>query len=542
MEKRIKAAIISFFIPGGGQLYRKRFISGIFFLLLFLSSLYFLKVIWRGFHPFSIFILFSYLAFWLVNIIDSYKGPYYFKAPCDIYCPADIKPSIYISLLSEENTEEAFRRILESVPFPGTLGRICTAPCENPCSRSGIDETIRIRYLKRFIFDFENEKYPDSIRIKDKGKKVAIIGGGVCGLTCAYNLRKKGYKVVVFEREKKAGGMLQLSIPDYRLPRWVVEKEIVYVKETGVEIITGVEIGKDESFDDLREEYDALFIATGTHRCNKLYLGEEKLGGVYYGLKFLKLAKEGKPPPVGRETIVIGGGDVGIDAARTAIRLGSRVKLISLEKREEMPANIEKIKKAVEEGTVIKNCWGVSEILGYENVEGVKFKLCSSVFNGEGIFKPTFDESVLEGESCDTLIICTGQLPELDFLPDDIIRNGKIFVDKKLMTPEPGVFAGGDVLSPSSCVEVIRDGKKAAQSIDLYLRGFRSRLDRLLSFIEYPIPNYSVERALDEKEILKIPKKGNTKNFEEIEDECVFRDCILEAKRCLKCPLRFGNF
>ncbi len=542
MEKRIRAAIISFFIPGGGQIYRKRFISGIFFLLLFLSSLYFLEVIWRGFHPFSFFILFSYLAFWLANIIDAYKGPYYFSAPCDTYCPADIKPSIYISLLSEENTEEALRRLLESVPFPGTLGRICTAPCENPCSRSGIDESIRIRYLKRFIFDSENEKFPEFIHIEDKGKKVAIIGGGVCGLTCAYNLKKKGHKVVVFEREKKAGGMLQLSIPDYRLPRWVVEKEIMYVKETGVEIITGIEIGKDKGFKDLKEEYDAVFIATGTPRCNKLDLGEEKLGGVYYGLQFLKLTKQGKPPPVGRETIVIGGGDVGIDTARSAIRLGSRVKLISLEKREEMPANIEKIKKVVEEGTVIKNCWGVSEIYGYENVEGVKFKFCSSVFDGEGIFKPTFDENILEGESCDTLIICIGQLPELNFLPDDIIRNGKILVDRTLRTPIPGVFAGGDVLSPSSCVEAIRDGKKAAQSIDLYLRGFRSRFGRLLSFTEYPIPKYPVERALDEKEILRIPIKGNTKNFEEIEDECIFKDCIHEAKRCLKCPLRFGNF
>jgi len=542
MEKRIRAAIISLFIPGGGQLYRKRFISGIFFLLLFLLSLYFLKVIWRGFYPFSFFILFSYLVFWSANIIDAYKGPYYFKAPCDIYCPADIKPSIYISFLTEENTGEAFRRLLESIPFIGTLGRICTAPCENPCSRSGIDESIRIRYLKRFIFDFENENYPDSILIKDKGKKVAIIGGGVCGLTCAYNLRKKGHKVVVFEREKKAGGMLQLSIPDYRLPRWVVDKEIMFVKETGVEVITGIEIGKDKSFNELKEEYDAVFIATGTHRCNKLGLGEENLDGVYYGLRFLKLVKEGKPPPIGKEIIVIGGGDVGIDVSRTAIRLGSRVKLISLEKREEMPANIKKIKKALEEGAIIKNCWGVSEILGYENVDGVKFKFCSSVFDGEGIFNPTFDESILEGESCDTLIICSGQLPELNFLPGDIIRNGGIIVDRALRTPIPGIFAGGDVISPSSCVDAIRDGKNAAQSIDLYLRGFRYRLDRLLSFTEYPIPNYPVERALDEKEILSIPIKGNTKNFEEIENECIFKDCILEAKRCLKCPLRFGNF
>jgi NADH-quinone oxidoreductase subunit F len=542
MEKRIRAAVISFFIPGGGQLYRKRFISGIFFLLLFLSSLYFLKVIWRGFHPFSFFILFSYLVFWLVNIVDAYKGPYYFNAPCDTYCPADIKPSIYISLLSEENTEEAFRRLLESVPFPGALGRICTAPCENPCSRSGIDESIRIRYLKRFIFDFENEKYHSNIHKNNKGKKVAIVGGGVCGLTCAYNLKKKGYKVVVFEREKKAGGMLQLSIPDYRLPRWVVDKEIMFVKETGVEIITGIEVGKDKSFNDLREEYDAVFIATGTHLCNRLYLGEEKLGGVYYGLKFLKLTKEGNPPSVGKETIVIGGGDVGIDVARTAVRLGSRVKIISLEKREEMPTNVEKVKKAVEEGIIIKNCWGVSEIYGSGNVEGVKFKFCRSVFNGEGIFKPTFDESVQEGESCDTLIICTGQIPELAFLPATIKSEGKIVVNRALMTPIPGVFAGGDIIFPSTCVEAIRDGKKAAQSIDLYLRGFRSRLDRLLSFTEYPIPNYPVEKALDEKEILSIPIKGNTKNFEEIEGDCIFRDCILEAKRCLKCPLRFGNF
>ena len=542
MKKRIRAALISFFIPGGGQIYRKRLFSGLFFIIIFTSSIFFLKVIWRGFHPFSYFIFFSYLILWIVNIIDAYKGPFYFNAPCDSYCPAEIKPSIYISLLSEEKGKEALNRIFDTVPFPGTLGRICTAPCEKPCSRSGIDESIRIRYLKRLIFDYEHKE--DSIIpiIKDNGQKVAIIGGGVAGVTCGYNLRKKGHKVVIFEREETAGGILLLGIPDYRLPKWVVEKEISHVKKTGVEIRTKFEIGKDKSFKDLQEEFDAIFIATGIHICNKLKLGEEKLNGVYYGLSFLKLTKYGSPPSIGKETVVIGGGYVGLDVALTALRLGSKVSLISLEKREEMPAKEEEINEAIEEGINIKNCWGVSEILGETNVKGVKLKFCQSVYDEKGDFNPTFDENINMEEKCDTLVVCIGQLPELEFLPGSIIKEDKIIVDKGLRTPIPGVFAGGDVRSPSSVVDAIGDGKRAARSIDLYLRGFQARLENLLSFTEYPIPGYPIESALKEKEILTIPLKGDATNFEELEGKCPYEEGLRESRRCLKCPIRYGNF
>ncbi len=543
MEKRIRAALISLVIPGGGQIYRKRFFSGISYLVLFVFSILFLRIIWNGFHPFSYFILLSFLILWIVNIVDAYKGPYYFTAPCDLYCPADIKPSIYISLLSEERNKEALNKILETVPFPGTLGRICPAPCEYPCAREGVDESIRIRYLKRFIFDNEQEEDFTVSTIRNNGKKVAIIGGGIAGITCGYNLRKKGYRVVIFEREESAGGMPILCIPDYRLPKWVVEKEISFVKKTGVEIRTNVEIGKDKRFSDLQDEFDAIFIATGTHLCNRLNMGEKKLDGIYYGLPFLRSVKLGSPPSIGKETIVIGGGNVGVDAARTALRLGSKVSLIALEKREEMPAYEEKIRLAVEEGIIIKNSWGVSEILGDENVEGVRLKLCNSVYDKKGYFNPIFNENVNKVGRCDTLIICIGQLPELEFLPRSIIDGGgRIIVDKAFRTPIPGVFAGGDVLSPSSAVDAVSYGKKGARSIDLYLRGFRAKLENLLAFTEYPVPSYPLERNPLPDEALTIPVKRKYDGFEEIEGKCSYTAGIREARRCLNCPLRFSNF
>ena len=543
MKRRLRAAAISFFIPGGGQIYRKRFLSGIFFLVFFVSLVLFHRIVWIGFHPFSYFVLFSYLVLWIGNIIDAYKGPYYFPAPCDIYCPAGIRPSLYILYLSEDRGREALKGILDTVPFPGTLGRICFAPCEYPCSRSGTDESIRIRYLKRFIFDNEFKDDFKVPKIRNNGKKVAIIGGGVAGITAGYNLRIKGYQVVIFEREEVAGGMLTMGVPDYRLPKWVVEEEISYVKKFGVEIKTGIEIGKDRSFKGLMDEFDAIFIATGSHLNNELNVGEKELKGIYYGLNFLKALKRGSPPSVGEKTVVIGGGDVGVDAARSALRLGSRVALIPLESREEMPAFEKNVKRAMEEGVEIINSWGIDEILGERKVRAVKLKRCCSVYDEVGEFKPSFDESFIKVEECETLILSIGQRPDLSFLPGGIIvENGRIIVDNALRTSVPGVFAGGDLLGPSTAVEAVADGKKAARSIDLYLRGIHARIDNLLSFVEYPVSRCPLESNAPKGEPLKIPAKEKNHNFDEIEGSCSYSEGVLEAKRCLKCPLRFGSF
>ena len=540
MRKRFRAAVLSFFIPGAGQFYRKRYLSGIFFIVVFPLVVYFFKIIWNGFHPLCFLVMFSIIILWVGNIIDAFKGPYYPPAPCDDYCPAGVRPSLYISLLSEGKTEEAFMKILDEIIFPGSLGRICFAPCEFPCSRSGIDESIRIRYLKRFIFDNISMEHFLPREIEDNGMVVAIIGGGVSGIVCGYRLRKMGYRVVIFEREGFAGGMLTQSVPNYRLPKRVVEKEISFVKAIGVEVRTGIEVGRDIGFSRIKDDFDAIFIATGSHLNNQLSIGEVEKDSIYYGLDFLKMIKRGFFPSIGKKTIVIGGGSVAVDAARSAIRLGSEVTLISLESREEMPAYKEEIERAINEGVKIMNSLGVCEILGEKEIKGVQLKRCLTVFDNKGQVRPSFDESIARVEECETLIISIGQKADVGFLPDEIIdADGKVIVDFALRTPIPGVFAGGDLLGPSTAVEAVADGKKAAYSIDIYLRGFRARFSKFLHFTEYPIHELPLVRNPTPEPSLQIPQSGNNKVFEEIEGKCSFEEGLKESRRCLFCHLRF---
>lgn len=219
-KERLIASIISVSLPGIGQLYRKRWGTGIFIFLFFFLSIWFLKIIWTGFNYWFLGILFAWIIIWIANIIDAYKGPFYLSSPCEDGCPAGIRVSEYIALIANNKFEEAYKVIAKETPFVATLGRICTAPCEEKCSRQGIESPIAIRYLKRAISEYAGNKiirYPAS-SIQHPAK-VAVIGGGPAGLTCAYELRKKGYNITVFEKEKEIGGMLRFSIPEYRLPK-----------------------------------------------------------------------------------------------------------------------------------------------------------------------------------------------------------------------------------------------------------------------------------------------------------------------------------
>lgn len=543
MKKRIKAAIISAFIPGGGQLYRKRFLSGIIFLLIFTGAILFLLLIWNEFHNAFYIILLSFIVLWFSNIVDAYKGPYFFRAPCDIYCPADLNPSKYILLLSDNKIKEAYREIHDKVPFVGTLGRICPAPCEPPCSRSGIDDSIQIRYLKRIIFDEQVKSHQSNQINSIKKRKVAVVGGGISGCTCAYQLRKKGYEVTVFEKEKKAGGMPYYGIPDYRLPGDVIEREISLIESSGVRIKTDTEVGKDITFKEIRSNFDAVFLATGTHLCSQLEMGEKELEMVYYGLPFLKSIKKEEAYRIGKNVIVIGGGNVAIDAARSAVRLGSRVRIACLEEIDEMPAFDFKVKKSLEEGINFMYGWGVKEITGKDRVEKVKLKKCTRAYDSSGNLNPLFDENIVTEVKCDTMIICIGQVPETDYIPGEILSSdNEINVNRRLSTPLPGVFAGGDMLQPKIAAEAAADGLNAARNIDIYLRGFRARFENLLSYNDYPLPEHEIVSNPEKEEKLEIPVEENIESFNEIEGQCSLKESIREAGRCLNCPHRFGGF
>ena len=544
-KRRLIASLLSFIIVGTGQLYRKRYAAGISFLLLAVSSALFFKIVWNGFNYAFFAVLFAWIVLWAVNITDAYKGPFYPNAPCEDACPAGIKASDYVTLIACGRFDEAFESILRKTPFVGILGRVCHAPCEDKCSRSGVDTTIAIRYLKRSL-----EFKVQSLELKDKGKfriqkKIAVIGGGPCGLTCAYELRKKGYSVIIFEREKEPGGMLVQCIPEYRLPIDIVKQEIELM-EKGIEIKRCIEIGRDISFEDIEREFDAVFIATGAGMSNRLEIEGENLA--HYGLDFLKLTKSKEQVELGTSVVVIGGGDVAIDVARSAKRLGaSRVCVVCLESIENMPAKKSEIDEAIKERIEIRHGWGVSQISGKTQVSGVKLVKCTSAFDQEDSFNPSFDENTRDSIDCNTVIIAIGQQGEFNFLHNSIgtSKMGTLLVDKHMRTNKSGVFAGGDaVIGPSSVAEAIGAGKLAAKSIDRYLRGWKAKLDNWLDFDERPHIGKVEEAAWLEKNPkeqtgIRIPLIEDRSDFKEIETNSAKEEVIKEAKRCLRCPYRF---
>ncbi|MDD5528586.1 MAG: FAD-dependent oxidoreductase [bacterium] len=557
-KKRLIAGILSI-IPGLGQLYRKRWGAGIFIFLLFFLSIWFLRMIWTGFNPWFIGILFAWFIIWVANIIDAYKGPFYLSSPCEDGCPAHVRVSEYVSLLANNNFDEAYKVISNVTPFVGTLSRICPAPCEAKCSRKGIESPIAIRQLKRAISEYATQKIiPNSNPLEAdqnlKSKKIAVIGGGPAGLTCAYELRKKGYAVTIFEKEKEMGGMLRISIPEYRLPKDALSKETKTIEDSGITIKSGVEVGKDVSFDTLKKDFDAVFIATGTGSAQKLNIEGENSSGVYYGIDFLKATKPNNPSGFesfpNKRTLVIGGGNVAIDAARTAFRLNAKeVNLICLESRKEMPACPPEVEESLDEGIKIHNSWGPKKIIEKDGkVSGVEFKKCISVFDKKGNFKPVFDDKTTMTIDCDNIIIAIGQTREASFTNEikiQIPNNRTKDISKvSSKTSVPNIFAGGDfVTGPRIAIDAIVMGKKGAKEIDIYLRGFKAKLEEMLSFVEPYTPANLPDAAWTqknpvEKKRISLTLIKDRKNFKEVEQVSSQELAIAEAKRCLQCAYK----
>lgn len=555
MKERLTAGIISFFLPGFGQLYRKRWGTGIFIILLFVLSIWFFKIIWTGFNGWFWGVLLGWFVIWLANIIDAYKGPFYLSSPCEDACPGNVRVSEYVALTANNDFDNAYKVVANVTPFVSTLGRICPAPCEDKCSRKGIESPIAIRYIKKSIGEYAANKTIVQSKISNsQSRKVAVIGGGPAGLTCAYELRKKGYQVTVFEKEKEPGGMLKACIPEYRLPTEILKKEIKIIEDTGVVIKTGIEIGNQISFDDIKKEFDAVFLSTGLWKVQKLNIENENLNNVHYGIDFLKSVKTGNLPQIGNKVLVIGGGNVAIDTARTAFRLGAgEINLVCLESKKEMPACKTEIEEALKEGIKILNGWGPKKIIGNDKVSGVEFKKCVSVFDKKGKFSPGFDENVVTKIDCDTLIIAIGQI-----LDSSLIERNNIKINPAIISPRreldiskinfrtsmPGVFAGGDLITGSRItIEAISEGRKAATVIDRYLRGFKAILEGWLKFTEtYKTPKTTDaawnERKPKKREGINIKSIKDRKNFNEVEQVPEKELVVAEAKRCLQCARR----
>ena len=466
--------------------------------------------------------------------------------PCIDACPAGIDIPGYLHYIAKNDYTKALEIIYNKVPFPGILGYVCFHPCEDECKRKDLDEGLAICALKRFAFengDVNSEKL--FIRKDSTGKRAAIIGSGPAGLTAAFYLQKAGHQVSVYEADDKPGGMLNHALPKYRLPESILEEELKPLRDMGVKFLNGYRIGGDICLHDILEEYNAVLLTTGASNSRKLKIPGEELPGVTAALDFLRQAKtEGKYRIRGK-VIVIGGGNVAIDAAMTAVRLGAEaVKMVCLEHRDVMPAHEWEIEQAVEEGVIIEPGWGPVEFSGEKGkLTQVGFKRCSSVFDDAGRFNPAYDENETFEEEADLIIVAIGQSVDrdpllefdlLDYTPAGFIKTG----DETSTTDVPDLYAAGDAVSgPSSVIDAIASGRKAADAIDRMLGGGG------IEFIDTTVSDPFLGKNEEfHKHARKNPPAVNpserVKEFCLIEGTLIAEDAETEADRCLRCHLR----
>ena len=479
------------------------------------------------------------------------------KPQCTEACPAGIDVPGYLRLIAEDKPTEACKLIIEKAPFPGTLGRVCTHPCETACKRGEVGESISICAAKRFAADKAGDLTEwMSAAGPDSGKKVAVIGAGPAGLAAAFYLRKKGHQVTIFEAREKPGGMLRYGIPSYRLPEDVLDKEIEYVLSTGIELRTGQKLGVDYEIDQLKQEgFRAVFVAVGAQLSRKIELEGSELDDVYWGVEFLAAVAEGKEMALKDRVVVIGGGNVAVDVALTALRLGAKdVKLACLESREEMPANPWEIEQARDEGVKMLYSWGPEKIIKNDGkVAGIELVRCTSVFDDEGNFCPYFDDTRKSIET-DQIILAIGQASETAFCQDFCflddqrslpVNNGLIAIDNTTQETEmQGVFAGGDAANgPATVIEAIAAGRRAAVSIDIYLGG-DGTLELGIGNAECGNgqPDYDGKREagfVERKrvEVPSLPLNQRHAGFSEVELCYSDEQVKTEMHRCLQCDL-----
>lgn len=471
-------------------------------------------------------------------------------SPCKAECPAHIGIQGYIKLASQGRYTEALELIKRENPFPAVCGRICPRKCESACTRGDIDDPVAIDDIKKFIAQQDLNKdvrYVPGAR-HQYGKKIAVVGAGPSGLSCAYYLAVDGYRVTVFEKQKALGGMLTLGIPSFRLEKDVVNAEIDVLKELGVEFKTGVEVGKDVSLNDLRGQgFEAFYLAIGAQAGRKLNIEGEEAIGVVTGVDFLRRVNLDEEIKMEGPAVVIGGGNVAIDVARTAVRTGSsQVDMYCLESREEMPALDEEIQEALSEGIIISNSWGPKRIL-VENgrAVGVEFKRCISVFDENGRFNPAYDESETKIVKADNILISVGQAIDWGSLiagsKIELYPNRTIKTDPDTyQTGEMDVFAGGDALTgPKFAIDAIALGKEGAISIHRYVQpgqsltlGRTRREYRALDKENLELEGYD---RLPRQKSSHVDGSESKETFRDLRGTFTEEQVRKETERCLSC-------
>lgn len=470
-----------------------------------------------------------------------------FISPCQNACPAGVNVPGYIALIAAGRVRDAYNLIRQENPFPSICGRVCTHPCESKCRRAQIDEPIAIADLKRYVADQvlnSGEPYL-SLMFQKNGKPVAIIGAGPSGLTCGYYLARLGYTVDVYEEKPVAGGILAYGIPEYRLPKDVLKKEITSITQAGINIFYNTKVGEQVTFNEIKSKYEAIYIATGTQLSRKIGIEGEEKAGVYHGLDFLRDINLNKEVTVKGVVAVIGGGSTAIDAARSALRLGAeKVHLLYRRTKDEMPADDREIEEALEEGIILHELVAPVRFIGngkVTQIECVKMKL--GKFGKDARRNPVIQQDSNFLLDIDLAIPAVSQYSDLPFITKDevgITDWGTFIVDPYTqMTTQKGVFAGGDIARGSDVViTAIADGKNAAISIDKYLGG-KGKLNTGEP-IKIPVLSTEEGNAVEHERFrmryLEPENRGQT--FDEVALGFHKLNAIAEAMRCLQCSKR----
>ncbi|TET12964.1 MAG: FAD-dependent oxidoreductase [Dehalococcoidia bacterium] len=469
------------------------------------------------------------------------------RPPCQGACPIQQDVRGYINLIAEGEFDEALRTIRKTNPLPSVCGLICAHPCESECRRERIDHPLAIAALKRFATEYGHDDGAEPQTGVRRAEKIAIIGSGPAGLTAAHDLARMGYGVTVFERDAAPGGALTAFIPEYRLPGEVLQRDIERIVALGVEIKTNNELGKDFTLSELKNEgYSAVVLALGLPLSRGLNITGVELDGVLLALPFLREAKLGGGETIaGKKMLVIGGGNVAVDVARSALRLGAgEVHMACLEARDEMPAFAWEIEAALEEGVKLHCSKGPKSILCSETeVSGLECMEVKAVFDEEGRFNPTFYEEKVSALDGDVVIIAIGQAAELSFLSDTTIKldgRGQLVFDlDTLATSEEGVFACGEVISgPGTAVRAMASGRQAALAVDCYLRGEQMAApqpDGRMDVGELLATTAEEIKRLERQEMPALALGERLGNFNLIELGYTEILAVKEAQRCLRC-------
>lgn len=463
--------------------------------------------------------------------------------PCMKACPAHTDCQSYAGLIAEGRYAEAAEVIREHIPLPASIGRVCPHPCETACRRQLVEEPVSIAALKRFVGDKLLNQETAFRAPGPDGKSCAVIGAGPSGLSAAYYLAEKGYRVEIFEAMPLAGGMLRYGIPGYRLPKPVLDEEIKRIESMGVAIHRSTKIGRDVDFETLRRDFDAVYVAVGAWKSSSLRCDGEDAQGVLGGIDFLRAVAEGKEPDIGNDVIVVGGGNTAMDACRTAVRLGAEhVVVVYRRGREEMPAEDAEISEAMEEGVEFRF---LAAPVAVETMNGkvTGFKVQRMELgepDASGRRKPVPVEGDITVLKADTVIAAIGQKVVTDGIPCELQKWGTIAADKHTYeTNLRGVFAGGDCINdgPGIAVSAIAHGKEAAEMIDAYLKG---------DTLPGPALFGGAERSMTAEDFLDIetdsrrgyvvrPAEERKADFNEITSAFTEEDAKAEASRCLEC-------